>query len=102
MNRIALRPAVAPQRRAPGFTRDAIEWEELPSLAAALRRADTAPGVGHGRFDPMIALPRAVATRDALRALGYAVQWHEYAMEHSVCLPEIADLQQFLLRVLKR
>jgi hypothetical protein len=47
MNRIALRPAVAPQRRAPGFTRDAIEWEELPSLAAALRRADTAPGVGH-------------------------------------------------------
>jgi len=58
--------------------------------------------LAHGRFDPMIALPRAVATRDALRALGYAVQWHEYAMEHSVCLPEIADLQQFLLRVLKR
>jgi phospholipase/carboxylesterase len=58
--------------------------------------------LAHGRFDPMIALPRAVATRDALRALGYSVQWHEYPMEHSVCLPEIADLQQFLLQVLKR
>jgi len=58
--------------------------------------------LAHGRFDPMIALPRAVATRDALRALGYPVQWHEYPMEHSVCLPEIADLQQFLLEVLKR
>mgnify|MGYP003693756341 CR=1 FL=1 len=58
--------------------------------------------LAHGRFDPMIALPRAVATRDALRALGYAVQWHEYPMEHSVCLPEIADLQGFLLQVLKR
>jgi len=58
--------------------------------------------LAHGRFDPMIALPRAHATRDALRALGYPVQWHEYPMEHSVCLPEIADLQQFLLQVLKR
>jgi phospholipase/carboxylesterase len=43
-----------------------------------------------------------VATREALRGLGYAVQWHEYPMEHSVCLPEIADLQGFLLQVLKR
>ena len=58
--------------------------------------------LAHGRFDPMIDLSRAVATRDALRALGYAVQWHEYPMEHSVCLPEIADLQQFLLQVLAR
>src|SRR5262245_79382 len=58
--------------------------------------------LAHGRFDPMIELSRAVATRDALRALGYAVQWHEYPMEHAVCLPEIADLQQFLLHVLAR
>lgn len=58
--------------------------------------------LAHGRFDPMIALPRAQFTRDALRALGYDVQWHEYPMEHSVCLPEIADLQQFLLQVLVR
>jgi len=58
--------------------------------------------LAHGRFDPMIALPRAVATRDALRSLGYSVQWHEYPMEHSVCLPEIADLQRFLLQALKR
>jgi phospholipase/carboxylesterase len=58
--------------------------------------------LAHGRFDPMIALPRALATRDALRSLGYSVQWHEYPMEHSVCLPEIADLQRFLLQALKR
>ena len=58
--------------------------------------------LAHGRFDPMIALPRAVATRETLRSLGYPVQWHEYPMEHSVCLPEIADLQQFLLEVWKR
>jgi len=58
--------------------------------------------LAHGRFDPMIALPRAVASRDALIALGYDVQWHEYPMEHSVCLPEIEDLQRFLLQTLAR
>ena len=31
------------------------------------------------------------AARDALLALGETVEWHEYPMEHSVCLPEIAD-----------
>jgi phospholipase/carboxylesterase len=58
--------------------------------------------LAHGRFDPMIPLPRAMASREALIALGYTVHWHDYPMEHSVCLPEIADLQQFLLDVLKR
>jgi len=58
--------------------------------------------LAHGRFDPMIPLPRAIASREALTALGYTVQWRDYPMEHSVCLPEIADLQQFLLHVLKR
>jgi phospholipase/carboxylesterase len=58
--------------------------------------------LAHGRFDPMIALPRALASRDALVALGYDVQWHEYPMEHSVCLPEIEDMQRFLLQTLAR
>ena len=40
----------------------------------------------------MIALPRAVASRDALAALGYQVEWHEYPMEHQVCAEEIRDL----------
>lgn len=56
--------------------------------------------LAHGRFDPMIALPRASASRDELLALGYTVEWHEYPMEHTVCLPEIADLNGFLRRVL--
>lgn len=58
--------------------------------------------LAHGRFDPMIALPRAIASRDALIALGYDVQWHEYPMEHSVCLPEVQDLQRFLTQTLAR
>lgn len=55
---------------------------------------------GHGVRDGMVALARASASRDALMALGYPVQWHEYLMEHSVCPQEIADLQHWLLCVL--
>jgi phospholipase/carboxylesterase len=35
-----------------------------------------------------------------LKQLGYAVEWHEYPMEHSVSAEEVAELQRFLLRVL--
>ena len=56
--------------------------------------------MAHGQADPMIGIDRARASRDALRALGYAVDWHDYPMEHSVCIEEIADLQRWLLRVM--
>ncbi len=56
--------------------------------------------MGHGTHDGVVALPRAEASRDALAALGYTVDWHQYAMEHSVCPQEVADLEAWLLRVL--
>jgi phospholipase/carboxylesterase len=56
----------------------------------------------HGLHDPMIPVQRGRASRDALQALGYPVEWHEYAMEHSLCLEEVADLNAWLLRVLAR
>ena len=56
--------------------------------------------MAHGRADPMIPMARATWSRDALQALGYAVEWHDYPMEHSVCIEEIADLQRWLLRTL--
>ena len=56
--------------------------------------------MAHGRDDPMVGIDRATASRDALRALGYQVEWHDYAMPHSVCMEEIADLNRWLLRVL--
>jgi phospholipase/carboxylesterase len=56
--------------------------------------------MAHGRFDNMIGIDRAALSRDALLALGYAVEWHEYPMPHSVCPEEIADIAAFLLRIL--
>jgi phospholipase/carboxylesterase len=56
--------------------------------------------MAHGRFDDMIGMDRAALSRDALLALGYPVEWHEYPMPHSVCPQEIADIAAFLLRIL--
>jgi phospholipase/carboxylesterase len=56
--------------------------------------------MAHGQYDNMIPLDRASRSRDALQALGYAVEWHEYPMPHSVCPEEIADIAAFLLRIL--
>jgi phospholipase/carboxylesterase len=58
--------------------------------------------LAHGRFDPVVVPARGRASRDALAALGYPIEWHEYPMEHSVCAAEIADLNRWLLDVLAR
>ncbi|WP_418131240.1 dienelactone hydrolase family protein [Variovorax sp. 375MFSha3.1] len=75
----------------------------IAATTAAERHAanhETPVFLAHGRQDPVVPYAAAVRTREALSALGYAVEWHEYAMAHSVCMEEIADLNRFLLRVL--
>ncbi|WP_280153315.1 dienelactone hydrolase family protein [Piscinibacter sp. XHJ-5] len=56
--------------------------------------------LAHGRSDPVVPYAAGVATRDALRGMGYPVEWHEYPMQHSVSMEEIGDLNRWLLRVL--
>ena len=75
----------------------------IAATTAAERHAsnhDTPVFLAHGRQDPVVPIARAQQSRDALAALGYTIEWHEYAMAHSVCLEEIGDLNAFLLRVL--
>jgi len=75
----------------------------IAATTAAERHAsnhETPVFLAHGRQDPVVPYAAAVRTREALTALGYAVEWHEYPMAHSVCMEEIADLNRFLLRVL--
>ena len=75
----------------------------LAAKAEAERHAanrDVPIFLAHGRSDPVLPIARAIAARDALVALGHAVEWHDYPMPHSVCAEEIADLNRWLLRVL--
>jgi phospholipase/carboxylesterase len=75
----------------------------LATTTAAERtaaNASTPVFMAHGRFDGVIPIARAIASRDDLLALGQPLEWHEYDMEHSVCPEEVADLNAWLLRVL--
>jgi phospholipase/carboxylesterase len=56
--------------------------------------------MAHGTQDPVIPLQRARLSREVLEANGYKVEWHEYAMPHSVCAQEVADISAFLSKLL--
>jgi phospholipase/carboxylesterase len=56
--------------------------------------------MAHGQADATVPIMLGVRSRDYLKAQGYAVEWHEYPMAHAVCAEEVADIRQFLLRVL--
>lgn len=75
----------------------------LASTTAAERQGANA-GVpvfmGHGRRDGVVPVRSGEASRDALRALGHDVEWHDYPIEHSVSMDEIEDLQAWLLKIL--
>lgn len=55
--------------------------------------------LAHGRDDDVVPIARGSASRDALVALGHDVEWHDYRVEHSVCLEEVQALDAWLQRV---
>ncbi|GBG15678.1 phospholipase/carboxylesterase [Novimethylophilus kurashikiensis] len=56
--------------------------------------------MAHGRFDTVIPIEAAEASRSALESEGFAVEWHEYPMAHTVSTEEIADIRRYLMQVL--
>jgi phospholipase/carboxylesterase len=77
----------------------------LPLAASTVAEASTANQglpifLAHGTHDGVVDVARGAHARDVLQDLGYAVSWHTYPMEHSLCAEEVADLQAWLLQVL--
>ena len=70
----------------------------MSTTAAEATRAGLATPVfmAHGKQDPVVPASLGERSRDALQALGMAIQWHGYAMPHSVCADEIHDLGDWL------
>lgn len=62
--------------------------------------ADVPVFMAHGRHDDVVNIARGQQARDTLAGLGYGVEWHDYAMPHSVCAEEVSDLNAWLLKVL--
>jgi phospholipase/carboxylesterase len=56
--------------------------------------------LAHGTSDATVPFDLGEESRRLLGQRGYSVEWHTYPMGHSVCPEEVADIRQFLLRVL--
>jgi phospholipase/carboxylesterase len=56
--------------------------------------------MAHGRFDQVVPFNRAELSRDLLVSMGCKVEWHEYAMQHTLCLEEVGHISAWFKRVL--
>ena len=50
----------------------------------------------HGSQDPVVPIQLGQASRDHMLEAGYDVAWHEYPMQHQVCMPQIATIGRWL------
>jgi phospholipase/carboxylesterase len=58
--------------------------------------------MAHGRNDPIVPYALGNSSREILLQQGYQVDWHEYAMQHSVCQEEVRDIEAWLTAVISR
>ncbi len=73
--------------------------DSFPREASAANK-ETPIFMAHGLFDPLVPLVMAAGSMTFLTGLGYAVEWHQYPMQHSVCAQEIQDIGNWLKKVL--
>ena len=67
---------------------------------AAPANAKTPLFIAHGTQDPVVPYAMGKNSRDLLVKSGYAVEWREYPMPHSVCLEEVRNIGAWLTSVL--
>ena len=77
----------------------------LPVRHALADEADIklAPGsifMAHGTQDPVVGYALGTQSRSLLEHHGYAIEWHDYPMEHTVCAEEILDIRNWMLKIL--
>jgi len=82
-----------------GLSTYLVHADRIAEEGAAANR-DVPIFMAHGTQDPMISVSWGDASRRALEAAGYAVEWHTYAMPHAVVWEEIEAIAAFLGRVL--
>ena len=56
--------------------------------------------MAHGSDDSVIPISMATRSRDELQRLGYRLEWHEYPMQHSVCMEEIEAISAWLQQLI--
>ena len=69
----------------------------LTEESAAANRS-TPIFAAHGTGDDVVSPALGLAARKLLTDRGYAIEWHEYAMPHSVCLEEVKAIGGWLVK----
>jgi phospholipase/carboxylesterase len=73
--------------------------DKLAAKASKANR-DVPIFMAHGQNDPVIPFDFGKRSSKLLKAEKYAVEWHSYAAEHSVCYEELQDIEAWLHKVL--
>ncbi len=78
----------------------------LPTLVQLNNEASSANKntpifMAHGILDSVVAIESGKAVFDTLHAQNYPIQWHDYVMEHSVCVEEIEHIAAFINGIFK-
>ena len=73
------------------------DW--LASEASAANRL-TPIFAAHGSEDGVVSPALGLAARDFLIERGYTLEWHDYRMQHSVCIEEIEAVGEWLRRTM--
>jgi len=73
-----------------------LPFPETLAAEKSAANADVPILMCHGRSDPVVPIGMGLEARADLKANGYAPQWHDYPMQHAVCMEEIADVARWL------
>jgi phospholipase/carboxylesterase len=95
---IALHAALRERRPLAGVLALSTYLPMAATLASERSAANAAIPIfmAHGTADSVLPLALAEYSRTTLEAFGYAVDWHEYPMAHSVSLEEIRAIGAWL------
>ncbi|HNE16846.1 MAG TPA: alpha/beta hydrolase-fold protein [Rhodocyclaceae bacterium] len=99
---IALHTALRHPRRLAGVLALSTYLPLADTLAAEAAPAnrDVPLFMAHGLGDPVIPYAFSRRSGDLLADLGYALEWHDYPMDHALCLEEVRHIEDWLARVL--
>jgi len=95
---VALHTALREPRPLAGVMALSTYLPLAPLLAAERSAANAGIPIfmAHGTSDQVLPMSLAESSRRALGALGYAVDWHSYSMQHSVCAEEVSAIAAWL------
>ena len=75
-----------------------LPFPEALAAEKSAANADVPILLCHGRSDPVVPLAMGLEARAELEAHGYQPEWHDYPMQHAVCMEEIAEVARWLQR----